>query len=192
MKTVKPLIIPKAKSNHFIPDAGATPGRLYTIADLGTQESTWQGEIKSNRKVMLIFELPEIKHEFDPNKGKEPAVISREFTFSSHEKSALAIFLNSWQIDVTDEFDLGSLLGKEGLINIIHNESNGTTYANIDSVIPLPKGMKVENQYNHSVVFSLVDFDQEIFNKLPEWIRKKITKSPEFKVTIAEEGLPFV
>ena len=191
MKNFKPFIVPKSNGARFVPDVGATTGRLYMLADLGTQETTWQGEAKSTRRIMLAFELPNIKHEFDPNRGKEPAVISREFTLSAHEKSALVIFMKSWGVDITDSFDLGSLIGKEGLINIIHNESNGTTYANVDSVIPLPKEMEVEKQYNPSVVFSLSDFDQKIFNKLPEWIRNKIKKSPDFRMASSGEGLPY-
>jgi hypothetical protein len=39
--------------------------RLVQIIDLGTQTIVWKEEEKQQRKIMLTFELPEEKYEFE-------------------------------------------------------------------------------------------------------------------------------
>ncbi len=45
------------------------------------------------------------------------------------------------QYDTEGKFDVESLIGKSAFANIVHNESDGKTYANIESLMPLPDGM---------------------------------------------------
>lgn len=68
-------------------------------------------------------------------------VWSRNFTPSLHEKSALRAFLRQWfGRDLTaaelDEFDTESLLGRTARLSIVHNDYNGSVYANIGLIRP--------------------------------------------------------
>ena len=68
--------------------------------------------------------------------GKPYLLFSRSFTPSLHEKAALRAFLKQWMgRDLTtaeqNEFDTESLIGRPARVSVVHNEYNGTTYANI-------------------------------------------------------------
>jgi hypothetical protein len=54
-----------AKQERKLPEAGATVGMLYSLVDLGTQETNWDGEKKYTPKVRLTFELPDQTDEFE-------------------------------------------------------------------------------------------------------------------------------
>jgi hypothetical protein len=61
--------MPKVQENQefqreLVP-AGSHFVRLVQIIDLGTQTIVWKEEEKQQRKIMLTFELPEEKYEFE-------------------------------------------------------------------------------------------------------------------------------
>ncbi|MFZ9938330.1 MAG: hypothetical protein ACO3JG_14930, partial [Luteolibacter sp.] len=69
----------------------------------------------------------------------------RGFTPSLHEKAALRAFLKQWfGRDLTkaeqDEFDTESLIGRPARVSVVHNDYNGTTYANIGLIRPDKSG----------------------------------------------------
>lgn len=84
-----------------------------------------------------------------------------------------------------DGYNLRDLVGKECLIGVIHTKSKdgSKTYANIQTIGQIPKGLNCPPQINTSQYFVLdvEDFDQEIFEKLPEFVQKKIMESKEYK-----------
>lgn len=66
-----------------------------------------------------------------------------QFTASLHENSALRPFLEAWRgrafsDDELKGFDIEKLIGANAFVQIIHNESNDKTYANIQSIMPVP------------------------------------------------------
>jgi len=159
--------------------------RCYSMVDLGTQESTWEGQTKHQRKVRLTFELPTELRTFNEEKGEMPMVISREFVLSMHEKASFRIFLENWRgKKFTEEeakrFDVTALLGKECLLNVTHTDKQGKVYANVASANPMTKGMVAPAQINATTVLSFEDFDFSIFNELPKFIQDKIALSPEY------------
>lgn len=170
--------------------AGAYIARCYSIIDLGTQ--TWSsaqyGE-QIQRKIRLSFELPTELKKFSDDKGEQPIVISKEFTLSMHPKSGLRKFVESWLGKKLSKEDLNNfsekdLIEKPCLLNIIHSQGE-VKYANINSISPLMAGVKCPPQINPSVIFSLTaPLNEEIFKKLPEFIRKKIEMSPEYQAKL--------
>jgi hypothetical protein len=60
-------------------------------------------------------------------------------TKSLHTKSALGKLLNTLKIQIGSEFDLNDIVGIKCQVVIQHKESDGKTYANIASVLPLKK-----------------------------------------------------
>ena len=178
-----------SSSSNFTPaPAGSHVARCFRVLDLGTHDENWQGNVNSNRKILLQFELPNEKHVFHEERGEEPFTVQREFTASLGKKANLRAFLEGWRgRSFTDEelkkFDIAALAGKACLVNVIHKESNGKTYANIQSAMVLPKGMVCPSAINPIVTFSLEEneFDEAVLAALPEWLRNKIGESKEYK-----------
>ena len=163
------------------------------MVDLGTHETTGQFGTKRQRKVRLSFELPNEQAVFNEEKGEQPYIVHRDYTFSMHEKAALRLFLEGWRgKKFTDEeaksFDIATLLKVPAMLNIMHIERNGRTYANIGSASRLPKGLQCPPQITPAVEFSLADFDEEVYDGLPEWLQKKIADSDEWKARVGVGG----
>jgi hypothetical protein len=165
--------------------AGTHVARCYQIIHIGTILDTYQGEEKLVNKVRLVFELPLETADF--GKGEQPFSIGRDFTLSMHEKSGLRAFVQGWLGKAfTDaeasKFDIATLLGKEGMVNVMHRTANtGRTYADIKGASPLVKGMNCPSLVNSAF---LLDYDSEDFDlrfkMLPEWLQNKVSSSAEF------------
>jgi hypothetical protein len=126
------------QSNDLAP-SGNHPAALVAMIDLGTHEEDFQGTKKKNHKVYLAWELTaEEKH----------MVVGRDYTLSFSPKSALRGMVEKWRgksFGDGEQFDLSKVLGKSCLIAIVHKQSTGgdRTYARIDGITPVPKGMTV-------------------------------------------------
>lgn len=165
--------------------AGTHVARCYQIIHIGTIVDTYQGEEKLVNKVRLVFELPLELADF--GKGEQPFSIGRDFTLSMHEKSGLRAFVQGWLGKAfsdaeANKFDIATLLGKEGMINVMHRTANtGRTYADIKGASPLVKGMTCPPLVNSAF---LLDYDSEDFDlrfkMLPEWLQNKVSTSAEF------------
>jgi hypothetical protein len=92
--------------------------------------------------VKFVFQI-----EDDMESGK-PFVVSRRFTISLHKKAALRAAIESWrgraltETEIRDGFDLESLIGSACSLNVVHVARDGATFANVSSIMRLPKGMK--------------------------------------------------
>ena len=165
--------------------AGTHVARCYQIIHIGTILDTFQGVEKLVIKVRLVFELPLELADF--GKGEQPFSIGRDFTLSMHEKSGLRAFVQGWLGKAfsdaeANKFDIATLLGKEGMINVMHRTANtGRTYADIKGASPLVKGMTCPPLVNSAF---LLDYDSEDFDlrfkMLPEWLQNKVSTSAEF------------
>lgn len=198
------LHAPKAASKTDIPK-GTHIARLYQIVHIGTVHYQWQGEDKAQDKVRLTFELCNERKEFKEGEGEKPFSISREFGLSMGRKSHLRPFVEGITgTALHDEeayaFDLEQLLGEACLLNIVHEEKNGNTYANIASASPLAKGMIAPELFNETSVVDVDTATQEQIDALPEFLATKIKSSdqykkrfsePEPKDVIADEDNPF-
>ena len=161
--------------------AGVHPARLVRILDLGTQESAYQGKTKHSHKLMLTFELLGDETMSD---GR-PFTISRRFTASLGEKSALRPFLESWRGKkyTPDELRAGlrldKMLGAFGLLTLVESERDGKTFSNISSISNLPKGMPKPEGVNPLQLFDLAAPAWEVFDALSEKMQAVILLSPE-------------
>lgn len=166
----------------------------YQMIEIGTEEREYNGEKKNAYMVRIVWELCNEKKVFNPEKGEQPFSIGKDYTLSMHEKATLRHDLQSWRGKAfTDEeassFDITKLLGKPCMLNVIHKTSKtGNNYSTIAGVTAVPKGMPVAAQVNPSFVFSYDQWDDQKFAALPEWLRKRIESTPEFKRRL--EGPP--
>jgi hypothetical protein len=174
-------------SNYEPIEAGTYAARCYSMVYMGTLDEKFQGQEKSQKKVRLTFELPTELKVFKEENGEQPCVISKDFTLSMHEKAGLRKFLQNWRgkaftEDEAKSFDITKLLGKPCMLSIIHKVSatSGKTYAEVAGVSTLMKGMTISDQINQTFEFSVLDWDTEKFEKLPQFLREKIMKSHEY------------
>lgn len=171
------------------PPAGTHKAVCFRVIDLGTQQTNYQGQTKTQRKIMLSWELPDERMPAHGDFGEQPFTIHQRYTFSSHEKAVLRQHLESWRgAPFKDSdfgeggFDIKNVLGKGCLLSIVHELKDGKTYANLKGVAKLPKGMTTTAPENHAIYFSLdaKPFDRDTFEKLSENLRGTIMKSPEY------------
>lgn len=148
---------------EIAPD-GNHPAVLVALVDLGTQRTEYNKEVKWQRQVYLVWELTTEKMAGMKDRNH---LIARAFTFSFNEKAMLRGFLEKWSgssFRDGEEFDLAKMLGTPCLLTVIHKQSgSGKTYAKVDGVGKVIKGLKVPEAQNEPVA---VEFGEEV----PGWI----------------------
>lgn len=110
------------------------------VVDLGMVETTYAGATKMQHKIKVYWQYANV----DPTLGVRP-LIARKYTLSLF-KSNLRRDLESWRgrtftPDEEHRFDVEKVIGVPCYLNVMHNVSNGFTYANVMAVMPLPSGM---------------------------------------------------
>ncbi len=180
------MIVSDTGGAAFTPcPAGSYLARCVSIIDLGTQQSTYEGEIKHNRKVLLAWEILDDETRKDDG---SPFVLSKRFTQSLHEKAALRKTLASWRgRDFTPlelrGFDLAGVLGKDAFLSVIHIEKDGKTFANIAAVMKPPKGMTAPAGTGAEPLqqWDMSAPEWQVYAVLPPRLVEQIEASPEFK-----------
>lgn len=167
---------------YELPPAGVTPAVCTAVVSLGTQEVLFAGETKRQQKLTLIWQLAEKRADGKPHE------VSRRFTASLDQRSALYKLLIAWRgRPFTDEelahFDLKRLLGAGALLNLVHETSpDGRTYANIASVSPLPRGLPAPAVVGGTLAFDPESPDAlEKFELLPRRLQEAVEQSPEWQ-----------
>jgi hypothetical protein len=182
-----------AKQERKLPEAGATVGVLYSLVDLGHQETNFDNQKKWTPKVRLTFELPDQTDEFEvvengkTTKVSKPMVVSIEQTRSLGEKASLRKLLEQWrgQTFTSKElqaFSLKNLLGKPAMLTLIHKTSQqGRQYCAIAGASKLPKGIKAPaTTTNDQLYYEIEQGEAGQFNDMPDWLQEKIRASKEF------------
>ena len=165
--------------------AGTHVARVYEVIHIGTVTDTWEGQTKQLNKVRIGFELPLETRVFKEENGEQPFVISREFTLSTHEKATLRAFIEGLTGRKMSEqeakaYDVLTLIAKECLIAVTHTEKGDKTYANIASASPMMKGMVCPPAINKVRVLDYDNFDWELYESLPDFLKTKISNTPEY------------
>jgi hypothetical protein len=178
-------LTPPKKNQSFDPvPAGNHVARLYEIIHLGTIPTSWEGQEKMTDKIRLGFELCNERKEFKEGAGEKPFSISREFTYSFGAKGNLRPFIDGMtgtkMVD-GEHPDLEALLGEACLLNVVHSEKQGNTYANIQGASPLPKGMIAPDLFNETRMIDINTSPWDEINALPDFIIKKMYSSEEFE-----------
>jgi len=183
------LTVSEPESSGFTPcPAGTYPARCVLIADLGSQQSEYQGEIKHAHKLLVQFEITDPETRRDDGK---PFTISKRFTASLHEKAGLRKTLESWRgrpfsPEELRGFSLVNVLGKPCLLSVVQETKGDRTYSNIASIMGLPKGMTCPEPSNTPASFDLSKPDWETFDALSERLQEQIAESPEGRAAIAK------
>jgi len=183
---------PKSKGKDFgrVED-GAYPVRVVQLLDFGNQYATdyKTGEIKKyddgneiiQHKIWINFEFPTETIEIDGE--NKPRWLGKEFTLSSHEKSALFSLLKAADPKGAATNNGRNPVGLLGLPVMVTVGSTSGGKAKIASVSAVPKGMQVEALQNKEVFFDLDSDDVDTFETLPDWMKKRITEGVDFDST---------
>lgn len=152
------------------------------LVDLGVQFN--EQYKNSSRKVLIGWEIPDETIELDD--GPHSRTISKRYTASLNEAASLRQDLAAWRgRDFTPDelaaFDLRNIVGTSCMVNIIHRESNGKTYANISSIMALPKGMPKGKLTENAVIFDLDAASVDDVETLPKWIADIVKRSTTYE-----------
>jgi hypothetical protein len=129
-----------SEGSSFVPcPAGPHAAVCVDVIDLGKLPNSFKDGALVH-KVRLVWQVAEKKED-----GK-PYLVQKQYTASLHEKASLRKDLESWRgraftREEAGGFDVEQLIGAPCLINVQHVDRAGSTYANVTSIMRLPKGM---------------------------------------------------
>lgn len=157
------------------------------VIDLGTQTTNFQnkdGSPKTAHQIRLTWQLCD---EFMDD-GR-PFALSKDYTFSTHEKATFRKDLEAWRGKKFEEADFGpggfepkNLLNKGCLLTVVHTDKGDKTYANVAGVSGMPKGMGKPQEIADPIYLSLDlgEFNQQTFEGLSDYLKDRIRKAPEY------------
>lgn len=185
------MYMPAPTGGDFTPvPPGTHLAICYRVIDIGTQQTTFQGQTKNQHKILISWEIPD-----EIMEDGRPFTISKKYTFSSHEKAVLRHDLESWRgakfkDEEIQKFDIAKLLGVPCMLSVIQQEKDNRTYSNIASVSKIPKGMTAKPLTNPTVYFNLSDPDWKTFDALTDGMKALIQKSPEYYEATRTQNAP--
>jgi hypothetical protein len=160
----------KTKRNNFeLAPTGNHMARITSVAELGTQKTTWKGVEKQGNRWGVGFELVGPK----TSAGKNFSVATT-VSDSLCSMSKLFGIATAAMGKIGDDLDMEDLLGKTVQVSIVHDISDTGTWANIDQVSGLLSGVEVPETDTPLTYFDLDAPDPEAYEKLPALFKKKI------------------
>lgn len=185
------MYIPEPTGGEFeIAPAGNHVATCYRFIDLGTQLVDYKGESKTQRKVLVSWELSNEKLTKGEYAG-QPFTMGKKYTWSMSDKATLRKDLESWRnraftdadFKGPNRFNIRNIVGASCLLSIVHEEREGKTYANIKAIASLPKGMEKPKAINPPIYFALDRefFDNSVLDGLSEKLKDTIKVSPEYR-----------
>lgn len=168
-------------------------GGVYTaissaIVDLGLQKN--EKFDKTQRKFMMIWTI--LNETIEVNGEQLPRQLSKEYSFSLHEKSTLRKDLQAWRGKAFTEeelrgFNILNVLNVPCQLQVLLEEKNGKSYNNIASIMALPKGTEVD-RLDNTYYFDIETTDSwKNWTKIPQWIQDRIKKAINYKNSGLEE-----
>lgn len=121
--------------------AGPHAAVCCDVVDLGVWQDQFPGRPPRDvRKIRLVFQTSEIRAD------GQRFTVSRMFSASLNEKATLRKFLESWRgrpftPEELSGFNLVKLIGAPALVQVKHRQKQDKTYADVDSIMQLPRGM---------------------------------------------------
>ena len=170
------------------PPTGNHLARCFRITDYGSQTSKYGQQ----RKILISWELhgeDDDGNALSMDDGK-PFAVSSYYTLSLSNGASLRTMLEQWRnrsftLDELSGFDLKNILGQWCMVSVaIDKGVDGKEYCNVKSVSPVPTSIKKQglpDGVNDPVLFSLENFNKQIYDTLAEKTRAKIALSPEYK-----------
>lgn len=184
------LTVTETAGSFELAPAGAHRAVCFKLIDIGTQRTEYLGQPRSNRKILVGWELPD-----EPMADGKPFACFKRYTASLSEKAALRADLEAWRgrpftAEELAGFDLKKIISTPCLLNVVHTEKGGRTFADVGSLMPLPKGTPRPAPINPPVFFDLDAPDMQVFAALGEKLQAQILASPEGQKLKAAPAAP--
>lgn len=163
---------------------GTKIARCVWIVKLGLQPG-YKGN-KPQQQVLFGWELSKNLEVFDESKGPKPYMITNTYNLILNDKSNFSLHLSGW-LDgqtVTKDFNYFTLLGEPCVLIIKHKGTEADANkmrARVAAITALTEEQTCPVQINSFKVLTFNRWNEDTFNALPEWIRDKISISPEYK-----------
>lgn len=135
------IIAKTSGSGNFAPAPnGAHSAVCVDVVDLGVLEVSYGGKNKKQHKIRIVWQIEEVMAD------NRPYIVQKRYTLSLHEKATLRKDLESWRgkqftQEELEGFDVEVLIGVTCLLNVIQEKKGNDTYANVASIMRLPKSM---------------------------------------------------
>ena len=131
-------IVAKKGATYPACPGGSHIGVCIDVVDLGMVKSTYSGKTKTQHKIRIIWSVAELRED-----GR-PYQVSKRYTLSLHEKSALRKDLESWRgkpfTDAQLEgWDVEGVIGVGAMLSVVENAQGGSIYANVAAIMLPPK-----------------------------------------------------
>ena len=161
------------------------------IIDFGPQTSTYNDEVKEQNKTRLVFEVPAERITWTDKEGIEsegPMTVGKTYTHSMFRLATLRKHLESWRgKGFTPEEEMGfhlkNVLGVPCMLSVTHQsyERDGQTqtYASIDGISKLMKGMDVPKPEGDLILFDFDSHTEAELDGLAQWMREKVADGKE-------------
>lgn len=180
-------LIAKKKAKSTVPPLAADTYLAVCIGVIDLGEQLVKFKEKSEQylhKILFLFEV--IGETVDVDGEAKPRWLSKEYTLSLSGKSKLAPVISAWTgIEAVDEYDVMQLVGRPALITVIVKETDSGLYNDIPVITSPPKFMTIPNAESELLPFEIENWNNEVFEKLPEWIQNKIKNSTEYQTKYA-------
>lgn len=139
-------IIATASKPYTLHPAGLAQCVCVDVVDLGMVEVPAYSDKEKARAPRKAHKINIIWQSEELDEQGEPIQLRRRYTCSLDKKASLRRDLDSWRgRPFTEEelrgFDLERLLGANCFINVIHEQREDKTFANVASISPLRKGV---------------------------------------------------
>lgn len=177
---------PKPANNFQLAPVGQHKAILYGLIDVGTQDTkNMKGEDVKQRQIHMQLEL---HGKNAPLVDGKPPVYSKRLTFSMHEKATLRAIIEA--ITGTthsgnvygDGIDILPAVGGCCMLQLAEaKRPDGSDSRKIQAVMPVDPDAPKPERVNPLRVFNLNEFDQTIFEGLPQFLKELIAKSPEYQ-----------
>lgn len=184
------LMAPPGGANFEKAPEGEHVARCQRVVQLGTHYNEKFG--KRAPKVLISWELPMVRHKSGDYRG-QPFVVSKQYTLSSHEKSALRADLEWWygkkfnseELERAGGFDLAKIVGREAVVTLEHNDK----YVNVIAISRPEAGQVVPPAVLEPSLFSFAEATYSDWSRLTEGIQKWIRDCDEWPALESQLGL---
>ena len=163
-----------------LPEEGSYAALCVMLVDIGIQHVKYKDAEKDVPQVVIVWELAGETVEI--GNDVVPRTVSKTYTLSLHDRSGLRKDLKSWRgREFTEEellsFNLCNILGAPCMIQIVHNKTETGVYANIASIMSIPRGMQKPVAQTPLVAFDIDTAEEDELENLPNWLKEKVRTS---------------
>lgn len=172
-------------------ESGTYMGRVQSVIEIGTVKTPFFQEDKATQKRIIDKDgnpIPKWQHQvkiaFELYDEDRMTFAAKDIQISMGDLSTLKKWceaLLNIKIKQNDIVDIKKLVGTTGLVTVEAKEVNSKVYLGVRNVSPLMKGMEVPEAKTFPFFISYKDWNEELFQKLPTYVKEKMSLTAEYR-----------